>query len=113
MAWKVTALPGQDLEVEPCMVEEVELQVVGGQSEVVGGRHSWTLGRQSRCCREGTQMLQEEVAHPGSTWPRCLVTLCKVECKIFTLRWKKTGRRELKRRERQCSAFDRVSLGPL
>jgi len=52
---------------------------------VVGGQHSWTLGRQSRCCLEEKQMLQEEVAHPGST-----------------LRWKKTGRRELKRPEKQC-----------
>ena len=77
-AWKVTALTGQDLEVAPCKVVEVELQVVGGQSEVVGGQHSWTLGRQNRCCQEGKQMLQEEVAHPGSTWPRCMVTLCKV-----------------------------------
>ena len=70
-AWKVTASTGQGLEVAPCKVVEVELQVVGGQ-------HSWTLGRQNRCCQEGKQMLQEEVAHPGSTWPRCMVTLCKV-----------------------------------
>ena len=54
-------------------------------------------------------MLQEEVAHPGSTWPRCMVTLCKVKYKTFTLRWKKTGRKELKRPEKQCSAFGQVN----
>lgn len=84
-AWKVTASTGQDLEVAPCKVVEVELQVVGG-------RHSWTLGKQNRCCQEGKQMLQEEVAHPGST-----------------LRWKKTGRRELKRPEKQYSASVQVN----
>ena len=30
-AWKVAALPGQDLEVVPDKVVVVELQVVGGQ----------------------------------------------------------------------------------
>ena len=59
-AWKVTALTGRDPEVVPDKVVEAELQVVGGQ-------HSWTLGRQNRCCQEGKQMLQEEVAPPDST----------------------------------------------
>ena len=54
-------------------------------------------------------MLQEEVAHPGSTWSRCMVTLCKVKYKTFTLRWKKTGRRELKRPEKQYSASVQVN----
>lgn len=84
-AWKVTALTGRDPEVVPDKVVEAELQVVGGQ-------HSWTLGKQNRCCQEGMQMLQEEVAHPG-----------------LTLRRQKTGRRELKRPERQCLAFGRVN----
>jgi len=77
-ASKVVALPGQDLEVAHDKVAEVELRVAGGQ-------HSWTLGRQSRCCQEGKQMLQEEVAPPDST-----------------LRWTKTGRKELKKQEKQC-----------
>ena len=62
---KAVALRGQDLEVAHDKVAEVELQVAGGQ-------HSWILGRQSRCCQEGKQMLQEEVALLGSTYSRCI-----------------------------------------
>ena len=58
-------MPGRGLEVALDKVVVVELQVVGG-------RHSWTLGRQSRCCQEGKQMLQEEVALLGSTYSRCI-----------------------------------------
>jgi len=62
------------------------------ERQVAGGRHSWILGRESRCCQEGRQMLQEEVEHLGST-----------------LRWKKTGRMELKKPEKQCLAFVQVN----
>ena len=43
------------------------------EPQVAGGRHSWILGRESRCCQEGRQMLQEEVEHLGSTWSRCVI----------------------------------------
>ena len=75
-ASKVAALPGQDLEVAHDKVAAVELRVAGGQ-------HSWTLGRQSRCCQEGKQMLQEEVAHPGSTWSKRVVNFASSKQKDY------------------------------